>query len=85
MHVRFDCSLADARAFAKAMTGGTPLPGNARWQSEPSLQWWPAELPPGTESTEETSAPTFNGLPPIRVFIQPRGQVATVWVETFTT
>ena len=83
MNVRFETSLADARTFAKAMTGQTPSRDGSLWRRETSLDWWPEVAPPGLESAEDT--PAASRLPYIRVFIQPRGPMATVWLYTFTT
>lgn len=79
--LRFDAPLRDAKAFQMRMLEGK---GEAcvLWRKEPEVEGWPAQLPENADCLEDKTVDEVG--PPITVAIIPNGQVATVFVSTFT-
>lgn len=81
LSVRFDAPLSEARAFQQQMLEGK---GRAcvQWPATTQIKNWPAEALPGAMCLEDD--PADDVAPPISVAIVPRGNTATVYVQTYT-
>ena len=87
LSVRFDAPLAEARAFSEGLIGRSLVRGEDPWHGyPPDLDWWPQSYPSGAEGGEDmTTEGPEDLMPPVRIMVLPRGNMATVWLGTFTT
>jgi len=86
VYVRFDAPTTEARSFAERLIG-RPLSRRsyAEMGAPDGTEWWiSTELLNVAEKGEDRIV-DGDGLPSVSIALIPHGDIATVWLKTFTT